>query len=379
MAQHCNGIELGFVKRESLLRFMDRVPQAWQATTKFAVREEVLVTISPRTGSGRFPIADSVVTAALQRHGEIFKGRRCVYPEYPEVENRRQFLMKLKSPIGSLIRFGVTSFSVSHKGQVRTCYKCGEKGHEARDCDNEVCYRCGEKDHQLVQCTGQAQCVSCGEKGHIHTFCKKSFANKVKLGNMWEAVTTEDVTDEEIMEVAEGEERDNIEKNSEKLAKEGEQGESEIEGDVQERDGASLTVGNTGGQGTKSRESSLDRVKQQQEKTNIVRPNAEAILSQDMFGTPLNLELLTGRTNSDSSSSISGESQATDSSLSSPSSPESNNGQTNEKTSSKGIGYKSSTMTTRAKKVDKINKLSESENGRRNRNRQGFIKFLDLI
>lgn len=366
--QRTIGLELAFLRKEALVKFMDRVPQAWKAETKHVEREEVLVTISPRTGSGHAYIADSVVTAALQRHGEVIKGRRCVYPEYPEVENgRRQFLMKLKSPIGSLLRFGITSFSVAHKGQVRTCYKCGENGHEAWGCKKEVCYRCGEMGHQLVNCTGDAQCVSCGEKGHIHTFCKKSFANKVKLGYMWEVVTKEDVTDEELMQGVGEEERDEQVGDGTASGNEGGQATGERQGCVQKGIEDSIKEIRAEEQGQKKGGDNSNIVNHHpQEMNNKVGNKEGETQSQDYFISQLDIgeesEQSTGRNSLDSSGSSSEGSRLTDST---PSSPESIKSQNTCKTGNTGLNYMASTMTTRAKKTDTIDKPRKSKRGGR--------------
>lgn len=204
----------------------------WAPETEGLVNEgEVIVTITPRTGRGHAFIPDNVVTAALQRHGEIVMGRRCAWPEYPSIENgRRQFVMKVNNPIGSSLRFGVASFSVTHKGQARTCFKCGKEGHEVRECRVEFCYRCREEGHKLSKCTGERQCVSCGKKGHIYTLCPNSSANKVLLGKEWEKVVREEIADEETLKTEQvGENSRQVTTGSSKSI-EGEKGREESDG-----------------------------------------------------------------------------------------------------------------------------------------------------
>jgi predicted GIY-YIG superfamily endonuclease len=65
------------------------------------------------------------------------------------------------------------------------CYKCGEKGHFAKDCDileeddveEEItCFNCGLKGHLSTECYSKRKkdtitCFNCGLKGHLSTEC----------------------------------------------------------------------------------------------------------------------------------------------------------------------------------------------------------------
>ena len=60
----------------------------------------------------------------------------------------------------------------------RTCYKCGEVGHVADDCQQEerLCYNCHKPGHESNDCPDPKQntakqCYSCGDVGHIQTEC----------------------------------------------------------------------------------------------------------------------------------------------------------------------------------------------------------------
>lgn len=60
----------------------------------------------------------------------------------------------------------------------RACYKCGETGHIADDCQQQerLCYNCRQPGHESSACpepktTASKQCYSCGDVGHVQSDC----------------------------------------------------------------------------------------------------------------------------------------------------------------------------------------------------------------
>lgn len=186
-----NGVEVSFVDQDSLKAFLLKVPVAWQV--KCQLTTEILVTLSPRVGEGHSLVSDEALWAALSRYGEIKKGRRMFFQEFPDIENGvRQFVVipKSGSTIPSSMSFGRAVFKVAYRGQAKICHRCNSKEHEIRDCTAEYCYRCHSTGHMKANCKQELFCNVCSEQGHLYNRCPKSWALKVKLQKGWSGVET---------------------------------------------------------------------------------------------------------------------------------------------------------------------------------------------
>uniref|UniRef100_A0A8C5QT42 CCHC-type domain-containing protein n=1 Tax=Leptobrachium leishanense TaxID=445787 RepID=A0A8C5QT42_9ANUR len=71
---------------------------------------------------------------------------------------------------------GVRGGPIAKKEREQCCYNCGKTGHLAQDCDHadeQKCYSCGEFGHIQKDCT-KVKCYRCGETGHVAINCSKT-------------------------------------------------------------------------------------------------------------------------------------------------------------------------------------------------------------
>ncbi|KAI8486240.1 hypothetical protein Bbelb_359560 [Branchiostoma belcheri] len=73
----------------------------------------------------------------------------------------------------------------SYVGQVRTCIKCYQEGHEAANCTVRFCNKCQTVGHIASDCTNDIVCNNCNKEGHTARRCPTSYANKLQLENKW--------------------------------------------------------------------------------------------------------------------------------------------------------------------------------------------------
>ncbi|KAJ8017944.1 Zinc finger CCHC domain-containing protein 3 [Holothuria leucospilota] len=97
-----------------------------------------------------------LVARVLSQYGTVSDMRWVTYQagELKSIlSGKKQFRMVLKREIPFFLFIGGSKAHIRYFGQPRTCFKCGEEGHEAKSCPNEVrCNLCGEEGHVSGSC-----------------------------------------------------------------------------------------------------------------------------------------------------------------------------------------------------------------------------------
>ena len=138
-------------------------------------------------------VPDDEVKFILARYGDVKASRRLVYKDHPTIFNgSRQYRMEVNQNIPSTITLGGRSCWVRYSGQRRTCHRCGQIGHESKECTEIKCFKCLEMGHVARECPNLAVCSICLESGHRAHSCPKSFANRCKPTKEWEKVAPEE-------------------------------------------------------------------------------------------------------------------------------------------------------------------------------------------
>ncbi len=119
-----------------------------------------------------YELHDDAIIRKLQKYGKVHSIRRCHHAEMPQCENGiRSLRMTLKKCIPSFIHFGSESFRVRYSGQLETCRRCDQYGHNANRCQRSRCFNCGMMDHTITACPLNRMCAICGSARHDISEC----------------------------------------------------------------------------------------------------------------------------------------------------------------------------------------------------------------
>ena len=86
--------------------------------------------------------------------------------------------MSIHEPLPSFLRFGRRLVQLHHQGQVPTCRKCSQPGHEAKSCVNKFCFNCEKIGHEAPDCVHDIRCSICKAAGHLAFHCKYTWCRE---------------------------------------------------------------------------------------------------------------------------------------------------------------------------------------------------------
>jgi hypothetical protein len=180
------GTRVQFVSEQMLKLFLDLVAPLTNWRVECELTALTVITLAPRGQGRHFLVGDGMVVTMLSRYGEVREGKRLTYRDFPGIENGvRQYKVKLsgKVAVPSVVNFGSASFFVSHRGQVKTCIRCGQAGHLVKECEVVKCFKCGEEGHMAKECSNSVKCSVCTSEGHTFRNCPNTFSGVLKLAS----------------------------------------------------------------------------------------------------------------------------------------------------------------------------------------------------
>ena len=116
-----------------------------------------------------------ILKKALLYYGDVKSARDLTDPVCDVKTGVRELKMDLKRQIPSFIFTGKHQIKTTYWGQTRTCRKCHQEGHLAKDCvAGTTCRECGSTEHKKAECPNQ-KCYFCQGLGHIEANCPKYY------------------------------------------------------------------------------------------------------------------------------------------------------------------------------------------------------------
>ncbi|PIK40422.1 putative zinc finger CCHC domain-containing protein 3-like [Apostichopus japonicus] len=110
-------------------------------------------------------VRQELVATVLGRFGAV-KALKCAPTHRPLgcLNGHRQVRIDLKQDIPSFLFIAGHKAHVRYPGQPRTCFRCGETGHEAKGCPNKKCGRCLRLGHDTSACPSEVCAHSVGRR-----------------------------------------------------------------------------------------------------------------------------------------------------------------------------------------------------------------------
>ena len=129
-----------------------------------------------------FELPDSAITNRLAPCCRVYSSRLGKLQDYPDVYNGiRHYRVDLKKSVPCYLRFGRFQVRFYHNDQIKTCCKCGDSSHIARDCTNDFYFNCDGIGHISKYCPEKVRCCICKSQGHMAVDCEFSWYRRPVL------------------------------------------------------------------------------------------------------------------------------------------------------------------------------------------------------
>ena len=123
-----------------------------------------------------FELPDNALKYRLQPYGQVLRINRGHYSECVHVETGIRYVkMRIDNEIPSFIRFGRRLVRISYNGQPRTCRRCNQPGHQARECKVKICFNCDHVGHEAPDCENDILCSICKDPNHLAKHCPRGW------------------------------------------------------------------------------------------------------------------------------------------------------------------------------------------------------------
>ena len=129
-----------------------------------------------------FELPDSAIIKRLAPYCRVYSSRLGKLQEYPDVYNGiRHYRVALGKSVPCYLRFGRFQVRFYHNDQTKTCRKCGDSSHIARDCTNDFCFNCDSIGHISKHCPEKVRCCICKSEAHMAVDCEFSWYRRPVL------------------------------------------------------------------------------------------------------------------------------------------------------------------------------------------------------
>ena len=83
----------------------------------------------------------------------------------------RAACMKINKPIPSVVQIAGKFIRIWYPGQPKTCQRCGDLGHLAKDCTSVPCFNCEQSGHRIEECEEPVMCSDSRSVDHEECLC----------------------------------------------------------------------------------------------------------------------------------------------------------------------------------------------------------------